>query len=105
MYGTFGFSGGAVAAGQKSYWERFHGDVTVDLRLHASGKKIGAWGRALQQRFWGAPRMATIAATSPRATGMSRGEKSVIFAPSLGTVFDWHEFYLYATLAPRAAKR
>jgi len=49
--------------------------------------------------------MTTIAATSPRATGMSRDEKFVIFVSSLGTVFDWRDFYLYATLAPRAAKR
>src|SRR5712671_5804627 len=44
--------------------------------------------------------MTTIAATSPRATGMSRDEKFVIFASSLGTVFEWYDFYLYATLAP-----
>ena len=49
--------------------------------------------------------MATMSMTSARETGMSRDEKSVIFASSLGTVFDWHDFYLYATLAPRAAKR
>src|SRR5258705_13710433 len=44
--------------------------------------------------------MTTIAATSPRATGMSKDEKFVIFASSLGTVFEWYDFYLYATLAP-----
>jgi MFS family permease len=27
-------------------------------------------------------------------------EKRVIFASSLGTVFEWYDFYLYATLAP-----
>src|SRR3979490_1869739 len=27
-------------------------------------------------------------------------ERRVIFASSLGTVFEWYEFYLYATLAP-----
>jgi MFS family permease len=31
-----------------------------------------------------------------RATGV----KGVIFASSLGTVFEWYDFYLYATLAP-----
>jgi MFS family permease len=31
---------------------------------------------------------------------MSRDEKFVIFASSLGTVFEWYDFYLYATLAP-----
>src|SRR4051812_40747873 len=29
-----------------------------------------------------------------------REEKKVIFASSLGTVFEWYDFYLYATLAP-----
>src|SRR6202158_3168148 len=44
--------------------------------------------------------MTTITATSARATGMSKDEKFVIFASSLGTVFEWYDFYLYATLAP-----
>jgi len=30
----------------------------------------------------------------------SSGEKRVIFASSLGTVFEWYDFYLYAVLAP-----
>ncbi len=30
----------------------------------------------------------------------TREEKKVIFASSLGTVFEWYDFYLYATLAP-----
>ena len=35
-----------------------------------------------------------------RQAGMSSEEKRVIFASSLGTVFEWYDFYLYATLAP-----
>lgn len=35
-----------------------------------------------------------------RPTGMGAEEKRVIFASSLGTVFEWYDFYLYATLAP-----
>src|SRR5438045_4817218 len=27
-------------------------------------------------------------------------ERKVIFASSLGTIFEWYDFYLYATLAP-----
>src|SRR3974377_923299 len=27
-------------------------------------------------------------------------EKRVIFASSLGTIFEWYDFYLYAVLAP-----
>jgi MFS family permease len=40
------------------------------------------------------------AAISRRQEGMSAEEKRVIFASSLGTVFEWYDFYLYATLAP-----
>jgi MFS family permease len=32
--------------------------------------------------------------------GMTRDEKFVVFASSTGTVFEWYDFYLYATLAP-----
>src|SRR3984893_13777786 len=31
---------------------------------------------------------------------MTGEERFVIFASSLGTVFEWYDFYLYATLAP-----
>jgi len=31
---------------------------------------------------------------------MTRDEKFVIFASSLGTIFEWYDFYLYAVLAP-----
>ena len=44
--------------------------------------------------------MSTVASTSTRASGMTKDEKFVIFASSLGTVFEWYDFYLYATLAP-----
>src|SRR2546426_11952964 len=37
---------------------------------------------------------------SARGAGMTSEEKFVIFASSLGTVFEWYDFYLYATLAP-----
>jgi MFS family permease len=33
-------------------------------------------------------------------SGLATEEKKVIFASSLGTVFEWYDFYLYATLAP-----
>ena len=43
--------------------------------------------------------MATpTAAAAPAA--LMRQERKVIFASSLGTVFEWYDFYLYATLAP-----
>ena len=40
----------------------------------------------------------TTAGSSGR--GISSEERQVIFASSLGTVFEWYDFYLYATLAP-----
>src|SRR3982750_2245491 len=44
--------------------------------------------------------MTAIADTSARAGGMTKEERKVIFASSLGTIFEWYDFYLYATLAP-----
>ncbi len=38
-------------------------------------------------------------AASGATRGMSREEKKVIFASSLGTVFEWYDFYLYGSLA------
>src|SRR5512144_1864475 len=45
--------------------------------------------------------IATAAARggSPAAAPMTGEEKKVIFASSLGTVFEWYDFYLYGTLA------
>jgi MFS family permease len=44
--------------------------------------------------------MTTIAHPSVQSTGMTSEEKFVIFASSLGTIFEWYDFYLYAVLAP-----
>ncbi|PZR60755.1 MAG: MFS transporter, partial [Stutzerimonas stutzeri] len=49
--------------------------------------------------------MTTKAAVLPQQNGAPHDdfkpeEKRVIFASSLGTVFEWYDFYLYATLAP-----
>jgi len=41
-----------------------------------------------------------MATTTVGAKGFEKEEKKVIFASSLGTVFEWYDFYLYATLAP-----
>jgi len=38
--------------------------------------------------------------TSAVGAGMTSEEKFVIFASSLGTIFEWYDFYLYAVLAP-----
>jgi len=39
------------------------------------------------------------------ARPMTREEKKVIFASSLGTVFEWYDFYLYGSLAAVVAKQ
>jgi len=44
--------------------------------------------------------MSTVAGTASTTGGMSKDEKFVIFASSLGTIFEWYDFYLYAVLAP-----
>ena len=44
--------------------------------------------------------MATTAARP-----MTAEEKKVIFASSLGTVFEWYDFYLYGSLAAIIAKQ
>ena len=46
----------------------------------------------------------TMASTTPavrydEARPMTREEKKVIFASSLGTVFEWYDFYLYGSLS------
>ncbi|WP_374674719.1 MFS transporter [Ideonella sp.] len=46
--------------------------------------------------------MATTAAAN---TPMTSEEKKVIFASSLGTVFEWYDFYLYGSLAAIIAKQ
>ena len=49
----------------------------------------------------------TIAATAGggvRSGGMTAAERKVIFASSLGTVFEWYDFYIYGTLGPFLAK-
>src|SRR5215831_4152312 len=55
--------------GRKSYWDDFHRNVTVN-----QGPRIIRRGPAKDERF-------------------------VILASSLGTVFEWYDFYLYGSLA------
>ncbi len=43
--------------------------------------------------------MSTMAVTSGKPKGMTKDERFVIFASSLGTVFEWYDFYLYGSLA------
>ncbi|GAB3431635.1 MHS family MFS transporter [Massilia solisilvae] len=41
----------------------------------------------------------------PTTAGLTKEERKVIFASSLGTVFEWYDFYLYGSLAPIIAKQ
>ena len=41
----------------------------------------------------------TTAGAAAKPRPMTREEKKVIFASSLGTVFEWYDFYLYGSLA------
>jgi MFS family permease len=44
--------------------------------------------------------MVSIGAVEMSPADARRAERRVIFASSLGTVFEWYDFYIYATLAP-----
>src|SRR6476660_5732573 len=44
--------------------------------------------------------MTAMTANTYREGGMTSEERLVIFASSLGTVFEWYDFYIYGTLAP-----
>jgi MFS family permease len=49
--------------------------------------------------------MAANIAAHPVSAPMTKEERKVIFASSLGTVFEWYDFYLYGSLAPIIAKQ
>src|SRR5271165_636984 len=49
--------------------------------------------------------MTTMAVNAPTSAGMTSEQRLVIFASSLGTVFEWYDFYIYGTLAPILAAR
>ena len=42
--------------------------------------------------------MATMTADGRPTGKMTKDERMVIFASSLGTVFEWYDFYIYGTL-------
>jgi MFS family permease len=48
--------------------------------------------------------MTTTTATGFTDRGMTAEERKVIFASSLGTVFEWYDFYIYGTLGVFLAK-
>src|ERR1700761_384201 len=48
--------------------------------------------------------MTTMSVNAPRSSGMTSEQRMVIFASSLGTVFEWYDFYIYGTLGVFLAK-
>ena len=48
--------------------------------------------------------MTTVALNPAQSGGMTSEQRLVIFASSLGTVFEWYDFYIYGTLAVFLAK-
>ena len=48
--------------------------------------------------------MTTMAINTPQTGGMTSEQRLVIFASSLGTVFEWYDFYIYGTLGAFLAK-
>src|SRR5882724_9859121 len=55
-----------------------------------AGPSINEFG----ERF----KMSTMVATHAGTGGMTKDERFVILASSLGTVFEWYDFYLYGSL-------
>ncbi len=49
--------------------------------------------------------MAAAIPANGQAAPMSKEERKVIFASSLGTVFEWYDFYLYGSLAAIISKQ
>jgi MFS family permease len=51
------------------------------------------------------PGMTAGGNASSSSAGITKEERKVIFASSLGTVFEWYDFYLYGSLASIIAKQ
>jgi MFS family permease len=51
------------------------------------------------------PGMAAGGKSMPKGVGLTMEERKVIFASSLGTIFEWYDFYLYGSLATVIAKQ
>jgi MFS family permease len=51
------------------------------------------------------PGMTADGKAAPQAAGLTKEERKVIFASSLGTVFEWYDFYLYGSLAAVIGKQ
>ena len=51
------------------------------------------------------PGMTAGGKSMPSSAGLTKEERKVIFASSLGTIFEWYDFYLYGAIAPIIASQ
>src|ERR1700739_4348361 len=77
----------------------FHRDVTVRPSPKATPVDSGAWEGTHKYSGSGTLTIAATAGGDVRSGGMTAAERLVIFASSLGTVFEWYDFYIYGTLS------
>jgi MFS family permease len=59
----------------------------------------------LHDGFYKIIKETAMATADAQAPGITAEERKVIFASSLGTVFEWYDFYLYGSLAAIIAKQ
>jgi len=59
----------------------------------------------LHDEFYKIIKETAMATAEAQAPGITAEERKVIFASSLGTVFEWYDFYLYGSLAAIIAKQ
>ena len=79
---------------------RFQRNVTLERGPRIRSTAVGVSGHVGHQTNSGErSKMSTMTATQATSTGMTKDERFVILASSLGTVFEWYDFYLYGSLA------
>src|SRR5215469_15193442 len=75
------------------------------MPIAEDGLDFAAGCQLVNQFNWGSVMVAAAAKADFGEYAVSSGERSrVIFASTLGTVFEWYDFYLYVVLAPAFAK-
>jgi MFS family permease len=70
----------------------------------ANPTKFGAWQACINDLGSETMAMAATAGGDVGVRAMTPEEKKVIFASSLGTVFEWYDFYLYGWTAAQIGK-
>src|SRR5579872_1518283 len=83
-----------------------HASPPADKRKHRKPKGARPIGLRGKPKDW-IRAMTNIAmgkTAAPSGGAMTSEQKMVILASSLGTVFEWYDFYIYGTLATFLAK-